>query len=758
MKLRIVYLLALSIGWLLAPGLPAVASEDRPNRGPDESPYALSGGVARAASMPAPAGPGPVACPYSFAPMEITGGGTSAAGGPVGDEKLYGLVSSITWLSQSEQSTGGDYSLDAGFHKAAYGPVTCIGSSGIDCNNNGIDDECDIAAGFSLDRDGNCKPDECDDCVTGLDLLANACRIDCQAFSGACVVTGCGESSDADGNGLPDECDPDCDGDGIPNAIDEPTFRFFVDADAAGADDGSSWEDAFTDLQDAICAARGLQPYCTLATCNTCAPTNANDLDTDGDVDDAISVEIWVAEGTYTPAASDREEHFRLTTCVGLYGGFAGSETERNQRNPQSNPTILSGDLLGDDAQPNGNAENSFHVIDTRPEGQIAQDSSAILSGFIISGGNANGANLGSRVGGGMIAFAGSPTVDRSSFQSNFALLQGGAVGLVQANTSAFTDCDFLGNTAQQGGALSAGNSAAIMLSRCLFENNTAVVGTGGDSGSGGAFYAQQNSTPVIIDSTFRGNQAERNGGAIFNSSSTTRLINAAIVDNNAGFAGGGIYNTNSHISVHTSTIADNNADNTGGTVSAGGGIANENSNPSIVNSIVWGNTATAIALESAQISDGSPGVSYALVEGLDSLDLPISGNFDADPMFADLPGGNVQLVAISPAIDRGDRFQLPLDPYQTRVGVAIPLARDLAGAPRVSGPELDPGPYEQFACSQSFALDPDWANFVGCESGPVNAIESALCACYDLNDDDQISVLDYAEIQFQISNSDMSE
>lgn len=137
---------------------------------------------------------------------------------------------------------------------------------------------------------------------------------------------------------------------------------FYVDASATGANDGSSWEDAFTDLQSAIALGTGL---------NT----------------------IWVAAGTYTPAASGRAATFSILNGSKLYGGFNGTETSQSQRDIIANPTILSGDLSGND---NSNlldieatrSDNSYHVITLKGTPQ-----NIIVDGFTITGGNANGSS-----------------------------------------------------------------------------------------------------------------------------------------------------------------------------------------------------------------------------------------------------------------------------------------------------------------------------------------------------------------------------
>ena len=84
--------------------------------------------------------------------------------------------------------------------------------------------------------------------------------------------------------------------------------------------------------------------------------------------------EIWVAAGVYKPTTSttDRSVSIPLKAGVALYGGFAGSETERAQRDPQAHVTIFSGDIDGDDSQTpivteantvTGLGNNSYHVV-----------------------------------------------------------------------------------------------------------------------------------------------------------------------------------------------------------------------------------------------------------------------------------------------------------------------------------------------------------------------------------------------------------
>lgn len=177
--------------------------------------------------------------------------------------------------------------------------------------------------------------------------------------------------------------------------------RIYVDAYATGAGNGTSWQNAFTDLQSALFAA---QP---------------------GDC-------VWVALGVYKPTDGyNREISFRLKSGVHLYGGFSGVETELEQRNWERFKTTLSGNigLLNDDA------DNSYTILYVEKS-----DKESVVDGFIFTGGRANNSDpyvspySNEKSGGAIYVMAeGSavhPTVRNCNFENNYAREFGGAVYL----------------------------------------------------------------------------------------------------------------------------------------------------------------------------------------------------------------------------------------------------------------------------------------------------------------------------------------
>ncbi|MGD8454083.1 MAG: LamG domain-containing protein [Phycisphaerae bacterium] len=115
----------------------------------------------------------------------------------------------------------------------AAGPDWVAPPVSMDCNANGVPDECELAAGTSHDCQPNGILDECDIAAgTSLDLNGNGVPDECDAWD--CNGNGIpdeediasGYSQDCNGNERPDECDiadgisQDCQPNGIPDECD----------------------------------------------------------------------------------------------------------------------------------------------------------------------------------------------------------------------------------------------------------------------------------------------------------------------------------------------------------------------------------------------------------------------------------------------------------------------------------------------------------------------------------------------------------
>ena len=289
------------------------------------------------------------------------------------------------------------------------------------------------------------------------------------------------------------------------HAGDPPVGVLAVDQAATGADDGTSWDDAFTDLQAALCAAT---------------------------ISGGVVTEIWVAAGTYTPTgfAGNPERTFQLLNGVSIYGGFAGGETLISQRDPQVNETFLSGDLNGDDApvtdpldlssEPT-RADNSDHVVTGS-----GTDAAAILDGFTITAGGHSSLD-----GGGMFISNGSPTIVSCLFFQNLGFNGGGMYN--ENSNPTVTECTFNANSATCGGGIANLSSSSPTVVNCAFNGNTA--------GSGGGM-SSDDSSPTVVNCAFSGNTAA-GGGGMYNNSSSPTVINSTFSGNAATFTGGGIFN-----------------------------------------------------------------------------------------------------------------------------------------------------------------------------------------------------------------------
>ncbi len=377
----------------------------------------------------------------------------------------------------------------------------------------------------------------------------------------------------------------------------------YVNAAAAGANDGTSWANAYTSLQSALAAA-------------------------------VSSDEIWVVAGTYRPTGTtSRGISFALKNGVGVYGGFLGTETAREQRNPAANVTILSGDI----GTPGNSSDNSYHVVTA----DSTVTASAVLDGFTITGGNANGATPDDR-GAGLLGSNASPTVAHCVFTGNTASSRGGAFR-VDGGSASFQDCTFTGNSAGlAGGAVSAGSVTSLTLTRCLIRSNTAS-----DTTRGGGIDVTNN--VAVVDCLIAQNPS-----------------------NGVAFFGGGNTLTNTTVTGHALY-----------------GVAVYAGTSTSANSILWGDVTGEVFLGAASLN-----VSYSDVQGGGFIG---TGNINADPHFVNPGAGNWQLGSGSPAVDSANNAAVPAGVTTDLAGLPRffddPAVPDTgAGTP----PIVDMGAYER--------------------------------------------------------------
>jgi len=303
-----------------------------------------------------------------------------------------------------------------------------------------------------------------------------------------------------------------------------------VKSAATGAGTGAAWADAYPDLQPALLAA------------------NPGD-------------ELWVAAGVYRPGPpGDRNAAFYLKSGVALLGGFSGVETTSAQRNFGTNPTILTGDLIGDDGPEFAHmAENAYQVVVA-----VDVDDTAILDGFTVTGGRADGVSLGPTPlsrdqGSGVNIYDSTPQIRNCLFIGNWSINHG---TINDHGSASVINCSFVDNYAVSHGAgLYVHHHSDTFVWNCLFSGNvTAGHGAGGYSASmhgsmwvgcifednlafnGGAFYSDA-SHAMLFGCQFAGNIAEIGGGGVYARFGEPMILGCYFQGNFAGLdiaAGGG--------------------------------------------------------------------------------------------------------------------------------------------------------------------------------------------------------------------------
>ncbi|MEM9823260.1 MAG: immunoglobulin domain-containing protein [Bacteroidota bacterium] len=393
--------------------------------------------------------------------------------------------------------------------------------------------------------------------------------------------------------------------------------------------------------------------------------------------------EIWVAEGIYYPTScvactdEDRALAFTIPNGVALYGGFAGNETERGQRDWLNRQSILSGDINQDDSLDS----NSFSVVYMENVG-----THTILDGFTIRAGNANKeegfpAHSVQSSGAGiynMGSVDASPTIRNCRLENHFsndfgaAIYNNGRDG--GRSNPMIRNCVFWSNESYQSGAGifndagRPGSESSPIISDCTFELNRAKYGASiYNSGLEGR------SSPQVLSCTFLDNEASSYGGGAYNfgknGGAAKGLYANCVFAGNKASSAGAIYSLaddgDTQPVIVNCTFYDNFA-NTGGAV-----YCNEsddgNTEVTMANCIFWNNTAvfnpifhmsgngTPIMNLSHSLLDANDCDDIMYLDPHDSLNCVGGLIFNQTPAFVDASNRNFHLSNSSMVKDIGD-------------------------------------------------------------------------------------------------------
>ncbi|SDJ01445.1 polymorphic outer membrane protein repeat-containing protein [Pedobacter sp. ok626] len=431
-------------------------------------------------------------------------------------------------------------------------------------------------------------------------------------------------------------------------------------AATAGQNNGSTWDNAYLDLQSAL--------KVSLA----------------GD-------QIWVAKGTYSPGTLVTS-YFTLKEGVKMYGGFGATESTLAERDSLKvrtvNETILTGN------------NNSRHVV----YNYNVLTAATVLDGFSISGGRSVpsgtstgepyiGAGIYNRVGaatfnhlwiknnnsntyGGGMYNGGTSVISNVIFENNGTLNSSGSYryggGLYNIGAATFRQLEFINNTAAYGGGMYQG-SATVTINDITFKDNKATLG--------GGFYSYSGKV-TLNNAIFTGNTATQHGGGLYQWASTLTINNAEFsrnkVTGTGAYFGGAFYQYTSTSTLVNVSMSNNSIAYVNATINKYGGAIYKNAGTlNLHNSIVWANQR-------------GNGVADELNLNIKPVNSLIRGGYaagkvivDKDPLFNLANEDDLSLSACSPAINMGDN------------ALSVGILKDMAGQPRIKTEVVDMGAFE---------------------------------------------------------------
>ena len=376
--------------------------------------------------------------------------------------------------------------------------------------------------------------------------------------------------------------------------------KMYVDVDATGTNDGSSWANAYTSLTDAL-----------------------DNIGTN-------TTEMWLADGTYTPTGNGTASTFNIVNeGFTLYGGFDGTETQLSERDVLNNaPTILEGDVNGNDV-----STDPYHSSRADNIRRIITQGSRYfeLNGVTVQGGNSDTAG--------------------AAIFSNFQ------VGLSIKN------CKFLNNSSRSAGIVyfavagliqnGAGAVTNFNVENSEFSNNSARYW-------GQAIYCETGSTYTRLNVTLVNNLFFNNiySSAITSPNEGTATIQFHANNNNSTITGDIV---NCTFANNTNLLAASGVESAVIGLSIDNGSNNVNiSNCIVYDNTLTDNTITPSVGKLAKTIANQTIVSNSIGEDSFSNLIYLANTSNANPLFTSSASNYYTLQGSSTAVDTGDSSKIP--------------------------------------------------------------------------------------------------
>ena len=208
----------------------------------------------------------------------------------------------------------------------------------------------------------------------------------------------------------------------------------------------------------------------------------------------AAGGEVWVAAGTYP-------EQITLLSFAHVFGGFAGTEAQRSERDWRTHETVLDGNQGGNvvtaAAGEHVSTIDGFTIRNGQGAGVYCWASSPTIANNLIT------RNSG---GGGIVCCYAFPTIAGNTITGNSSLQRGGGIYCQQGNPTIVNNLIANNNTAYR--AFTQGGGIYCDGSSPLIANNTIM---GNVAMFGGGIYCEWDSAPTIVNTivAFNGSGVE---------------------------------------------------------------------------------------------------------------------------------------------------------------------------------------------------------------------------------------------------------